>query len=599
MKFQTSCILISFLLFSSMVSTAQEAAAIDSLKAAIAKASSVEEKIDLTDELSKVVMNVSPKDAEQYGQKLIAIAEESRNRKLMFKAYLSNGDRCSYMANQKAYSDRAIEFMNKALTLARENKMEEEVGAAQLHLTAVYLMIPDNDKALSNVTQAFSLLSTLNNDSLKAEAHNAYGEVYLARNEKILALRNFFSGLRIAEEIKNQTVIKNCYLYLADFYAKIDDNDKAIDYLNMAYHQLDKLTGKNIPYQRVVLLNSIGNRYAAKKNYEIAISYYNSSIKKADSLKFSTLKIPGYISLLNQYLEKNEPQNALEYLNSPSGVEMKKFIGNFGMASMIDMAYGITYRELGRFDSARYYFEKAKPDFETSNNENNKVNFYRHLAVFYKKSGDKKNAIDYFLKVKEIAERNDQLEYVKAAAKNLDSLYAASGNLQQSGVYKGIYYQYKDSIEVLNKEKELVQVEAGDELQRQTRLEKEKEESKKRRNNIQYIGIVIGIITLFVSLVLLGMFKVSAGLLKAIGFFVFLMLFEFIFLVFKKNIYSITHGEPWKDLAFMIALAALLVPLHHWLEHKVLHYLTSHNRLTSAGLHIKNKLFRRIKKEQH
>ena len=111
------------------------------------------------------------------------------------------------------------------------------------------------------------------------------------------------------------------------------------------------------------------------------------------------------------------------------------------------------------------------------------------------------------------------------------------------------------------------------------------------------MAIVIGIIGLFVALVILGMFKVSAGVIKAIGFFVFIMFFEFVFLIFKKNIYSITEGEPWKDLAFMIGLAALLVPLHHWLEHKVLHYLTSHNRLTAAGHHIRNKIFRRTKGE--
>jgi hypothetical protein len=77
------------------------------------------------------------------------------------------------------------------------------------------------------------------------------------------------------------------------------------------------------------------------------------------------------------------------------------------------------------------------------------------------------------------------------------------------------------------------------------------------------------------------------------------MLFEFIFLVFKKNIAGITHGEPWKDLAFMIGLAALLLPLHHWLEHSVIKYLTSHNRLTNAGYHIKSKLLRRMKIEKN
>jgi len=46
---------------------------------------------------------------------------------------------------------------------------------------------------------------------------------------------------------------------------------------------------------------------------------------------------------------------------------------------------------------------------------------------------------------------------------------------------------------------------------------------------------------------------------------------------------------------FMIGLAALLLPLHHWMEHKVIKYLTSHNRLTSAGHHIKRRIFGRSK----
>jgi hypothetical protein len=43
----------------------------------------------------------------------------------------------------------------------------------------------------------------------------------------------------------------------------------------------------------------------------------------------------------------------------------------------------------------------------------------------------------------------------------------------------------------------------------------------------------------------------------------------------------------------MILLAAILLPLHHWLEHKVIHYLTSHNRLTATGKSLKDKLLRR------
>jgi tetratricopeptide (TPR) repeat protein len=574
---------------------AQEAAAADSLKKAYSNAVTAAQKVTILDELSRILMNVNPGQAEEYGKKLIADAEESRDRKLMFNAYLSNGIRCSYMANQKSYSGRAIEFYNKAQELARQNRMEKEVAEAQMYLSAIYLMQPDIEKALSYATQAFSLVSTLADDSLRAEAHNTYGQVYEAKNENILALRNFLNALRIAEDIKNNSLKRNCYVQLSDFYSSIEDYDKAIDYMSKAYDILGVIKERNVPYLKVIYTNKIGNLYASKKNYDIAISHFEKSIRMADSLKFSTLKIPGYVSLLNQYLRIDEPKKALTYLNSAAGDNLKTYLTNFGMTPIIDQAYGVVYAETGQFDSARIHLEKARPMFENSTNEYSKVNFYAQLASFYRKSGDKKNAIDYYLKVKEISAKNGLLENVKKSAQYLDTLYQETGNIPLAGKYNAVYYQYKDSIETLKRAKELTQVEADDEEQRQVKLEKEAAELKKRRNNIQYLAIVIGIISLFVALVILGMFKISAGWIKGIGFFVFLMLFEFIFLLFKKNIYSLTHGEPWKDLAFMIALAALLVPLHHWLEHKVLHYLTSHNRLTSAGHHLKNKLLRRTK----
>ena len=144
---------------------------------------------------------------------------------------------------------------------------------------------------------------------------------------------------------------------------EIEDYDKAIDYMTMAYKKLDETREKNAPYQKVIFNNYIGNLYAYKKNYDIAISYFELSIRMADSLKFSTLKIPAYVSLLNQYLRIDEPKKALDYLNSPPGDNLKKYLGNFGMTSMIDKAYGVVYTELGNYVSARIYLAKANPMF--------------------------------------------------------------------------------------------------------------------------------------------------------------------------------------------------------------------------------------------
>jgi tetratricopeptide (TPR) repeat protein len=270
---------------------------------------------------------------------------------------------------------------------------------------------------------------------------------------------------------------------------------------------------------------------------------------------------------------------------------LKKYLANFGLPGIIDQAYGVIYGQLGKYDSAQAYFDKASVFFEKNVNANSQVSYYRQLAAFYKKTGNNEQAIKYYQLTKQLGEQTGSLEFIESAAKNLDTLYERTGNYQLASTYNGIYYQYKDSIEKLNKANELAQVEAADEQYRQQKIEEELAEKKRRRNNIQYMGITIGIVGLFIMLVVFGMFKVSANTIRLIGFFAFIMFFEFIFLIFKKNISSITEGEPLKDLAFMIALAALLVPLHHWLEHKVIKYLTSHNRLTASGKTLMSKMF--------
>lgn len=597
-------IFLILLLITSIRGAGQSANIIDSLKKELAKAQTPGDKVYLLDIISRAVMNGSLEQGEKYGKQIIEVAEESRDRPLMIKAYQSNGTRCSYFAGNRNFTNRAIEYYNNALSIAKERKMDDEAGATMLLLSRVYLVIPDKDKAFSYATQAMSILNTGKNDSLKIESYYKFGDVCLVRNDKILALRNYLAGLRMAEDLKAKdgraanskaSLIRQGNIDLSGFYTSIEDYDRAIDYYMKAYKQLDVMKYGNIPYQRVTDINTIGNLYAQKKNPDIAISYFERSLKMADSLNYPNIKIPAYVSLLNQYLRMDDPRKALDYFNSAPGAALQDFLKEFGFEGVTDQAYAVIYTALENYDSGSYYFKRATPYFENSTNEMNRINFYAQLAQLHKKTGNNQAAIDLYIKVKEVSEKIGQLEAAEMAAKHLDTMYARMGNYQLASQYNSVYYLYKDSLEKINKEKELAQVEAADLQLKMERDEKEKQEAKRKRFNIQYLGITIGIAALFICLVMLGMFKVSRTTIRMIGFFTFLMFFEFIFLIFKKNINSVTEGEPWKDLLFMIALAAILLPLHHWMEHKVIHFLTSHNKLTASGTELKNRFFNRKK----
>lgn len=593
-------LLLSLILLTSVLPVfGQQAAAIDSMRQAVSHAQTTEGKAYWMDMLARTLMSVDLAQSEKAGQELIELAEESRDRKLMIFAYRSSAIRYSYYGGQKEYTEKSISYYNKALNIARDNKLDAETGGILLRLANVYLMVPDKDKALGYANQGASIISTLNNDSLQVETENTFGQVYLFRNERILALRHYLTALRLAESLKEGSdaarsrkneILRKCYMHLSTFYTAIEAYDKAIDNALLAYKTLDNIHEKNVPYQRAIDLNGIGNLHAYNNNPELAMQYFRRSIALADTLHFTNLKVPGYTSLLNQYLRINQPEKALAFMESAEGKSLQDFMRNFGMASIIDQAYGVVYTENGKYDSARVRLQRAVPYFETQANDNNRIYFYTQQARFYTRTGEFQEAIATYQKMKELSDKIGEIKMATLAAQMLDSLYGLTGNYQQAMKYNSLYHLYKDSSAKLSREKEITQVEAADEQLRQARIEREKLEAKRKRYNIQYLAITVGIAGVFIVMVMLGMFKVSATTIKLVGFFAFLMFFEFIFLILKKNIAGITQGEPWKDLLFMIGLAALLLPLHHWLEHKVIHYLTSHNRLTSSGKGLLNRL---------
>ncbi len=584
---------LCFLLYCVIISlaTKSQTAVIDSFKRELTKAISDKEKVDMLGYLTRTYVNISLPESEKYGLQMLEVAEMSRDRKLMVKALLTNGERYSYLAGRKDNIEKAISYYTQGLELARKNKMDKEMVSAYLSLSEVSRFIPDAEKALSYCNQASSYTGFLKNDSITAKVSLEYGSVYMAKNENILALKNYMTALRIGEELKNNNLMRTGYSRLSAFYATIEDYDKAIDYQIKAFQKLDQIKTGQTPYNKVQDLARIGDLYAAKKNYDVAMAYYERSLKLADSLKNEPIKSLAYRSIVNNYLAANEPQKALHYFNEHP--QLKQFLETVNFGHFIDQSYGYIYMQLGNYDSAKYYYNKVAPFFEKAVNSGNQFGYYYQLGMLYRKTGEFEKSLDYFTKARLLSEGIGELEKMRLVAQQLDSVHQSKGDFKQAFYFSSLSYKYKDSLDKLGKEKDLVQIEAADEQQRLERLDNEALETKRKRDNIQYLLITIGIAGLLIVMVMMGMFKVSATTIKMIGFFTFLMFFEFIFLIFKKNIYGFTKGEPWKDLLFMIMLAAILLPLHHWLEHKVIHYLTSHNRLTSSGKGLRDRLFKK------
>ena len=562
------------LLLIAYATSAQRDFLADSLKKNLSIANTDVSKVNALADLSDYYGGVDASLSKSYGDQAMEVAELSRDRKLIATTWLKAGFRQLNKAGVANNMTLAMDCFLHAEKVARDNDLEDELGFAYVGMARTVRGSGDYGKALNYNNLALSIASASGNDSLKVTAYNSMGNTYRYRNEKLLAFRHHLDALNVAELSGRDPLLTLTYHALADFYVAIEEYDKAIDY-EMKVMAIDRKGGNK--YALLDDYNNAGKIFVGKKQSELALSMFEKSIALADSLHFVSYKFIPYLDIANMYFNNDEVQKGMVYLNEHPVI--KDWFIRTGIGFFLDEGYGSIYSLLGKYDSAYYYFKRAEPEIELKANPFGKYDFYRQFADFYKMKEDYKMAIMYYLKAKAIGEEIKDISLLETTAMNLDTLYGKAGDYKTAYLYNVAYNQYKDSLRNLAKEADLLKLEVDNDNKRHERLAREEEERIHRRHNIQYMGFTAGIVALFVVLVMLGFFMVSPRTIRALGFFSFIFLFEFIILLADKQIHEWTHGEPWKILLIKIFLAAGLLPLHHWLEHKVIHYLNTRRKL--------------------
>ena len=108
---------------------------------------------------------------------------------------------------------------------------------------------------------------------------------------------------------------------------------------------------------------------------------------------------------------------------------------------------------------------------------------------------------------------------------------------------------------------------------------KKTEEEQRRKQNIQYALLALGIITFVITFLALSRRHITnTKLIKFLGVVALLIVFEFLNLLLHPFLESITHHSPVLMLLALVCIAALLVPLHHKLEKWATHKLVEKNK---------------------
>ncbi len=95
------------------------------------------------------------------------------------------------------------------------------------------------------------------------------------------------------------------------------------------------------------------------------------------------------------------------------------------------------------------------------------------------------------------------------------------------------------------------------------------QQKRNRRFTLEYIGISVGILIIFLLALVFGKYKVSMQLGRAIIFLSFLFLFELVLLLIDPPLELRTSGEPVYKMLANSGLAIVFTFFHRFLERKV------------------------------
>ncbi len=501
---------------------------------------------------------------------MITEVETSRNRELMCDVYERLAKYYLELNLNNENYVKAKTYIDKCFSIANESSLDKYKTGAFIEYALYYEIGENKQKALDYNNQAIALATSTGDDSLISESYSAIALTWNFFSNTLSRFQALLTASDFADKSGSEKLITENEIDIGTFYKENSDYEKSKDYYIRA---IDNARENKQWHSLIDAMRNMGQVYITAGEKNIGLAWYNKALALRDSLNLPRAKVNIYLDLLNYYFNYETAKVGLAYLNSHP--ELNSFISSIGIAYQLNKLYAAAKDQEKQYDSALYFMQLASPfEYGHPANFNEKYNFTFEWYNILKDKGDVAEANKKLMVAKTFADSSGDLAMLKDISIQLDSAYMKTGDFKNAFYYYSRYNFYKDTLEVLGKQKDLLNIEIASTNKKALEQKYIEEEKIRRRDDLEYMGITAAIATIFIVLILFGVFKMSPAAIKGLSFFAFIFLFEFITLLFDEQIQAITHGEPWKVLAIKIVLIAMLLPVHHWLEEKALHFLT-------------------------
>ncbi len=302
-------------------------------------------------------------------------------------------------------------------------------------------------------------------------------------------------------------------------------------------------------------------------DFRRAINYYSRSEALLRHMGDNDILLDAIADKGKAYEQLGKLDSALIYVQECLSMIVRKYHDKDTIGGGMQSEMGIIYSKMGKEKLAGDYFRLALSLSSAINEHRLLARSYCEFAEHFNRYNQCDSAVYYATKGLLMDKKYHYAVQELAASTLLSQLYTKSHNIDSAFKYQQIMISIKDSLFSFDKVSRLQNSEFTEQLRQQEIAAEKKLAEQERKENIQYVLVAAAIFILIMLVLLLsGGFIANSKWIEFFGVVSLLIVFEFVNLILHPLLEKITHHSPALMLLALVAIAALLVPLHHKLE---------------------------------
>ncbi len=309
----------------------------------------VDERFRILIKLSKKICREDPAKAESYMLKAKSFVNEGIINQKLFNYY-------KYMSEVKLCQhkyEESLELSKKALQLQYDVLEYEEHIGAYVTSGMAYVFLGKRDKAQEAFFSGLRLADSVKADTLKASIYNKIGIVYHRMKDTTLAEKYFLLALDHDKKFNDQKLGSSVRTNLAAFYV-VQQRDSEAEKLLLENVELAK---KEDNYYRLnVNYYNLGELYNLQKKYKKAIVYMQKALEIAEKYLESSDVTKELYSLGQVHMQLQNYELAKAYIKS--SLDIAEELNNKESYLPVLFAASEIYEHTNEHQKALSYYKK-------------------------------------------------------------------------------------------------------------------------------------------------------------------------------------------------------------------------------------------------